>query len=450
MEAKDKSAAPRVPQSNMFLQQAWVSRLRWVAGSIVLAGGLAEWTWIHWYGTGLRIAVLGVVILLYNCVFVALSRRMPRLPRAALRESLNVLVWTQIVADLICLTLLTAWTGDYDSPVRALFVLHMVFASVLLDRLQAFGVALAAIGLVEGTLVAVGRTPTATQLAIGAGWDITLPATVFLASRLVESLRRQRRRLLRQNRRIRDMSDRLRRQQQLMIHQEKMIAMGQMAAGVAHEVANPLASMDGLLQLLERRPEKISAENMARLREQVARIAGIVRQLTDFSHPGGEWREANLNDIVDKALEVLRFDRRLKRVTIDKKLDPAMPPMHLQPAALEQVIINMALNAGDAMDGVESPRLEIRTLREEGGVVLAISDNGTGIPEAVRNRIFEPFFTTKPVGKGTGLGLSISYSLVQKHEGHIEVKSQPHTGTTFEIHLPNRAETAGKTASPIA
>jgi signal transduction histidine kinase len=218
-----------------------------------------------------------------------------------------------------------------------------------------------------------------------------------------------------------------------------MIAMGQMAAGVAHEVANPLASMDGLLQLLERRPDKATPENFARLREQIARITGIVRQLTDFAHPGaggGEWREASVNDVIAKALEVLRFDRRLKRATVNKELDPNVPAMRIQPAALEQVIINMSLNAADAMEGVEQPTLRVTTQLRDGEVVIAIADNGVGMPAEVRRRIFEPFFTTKPVGKGTGLGLSISYSLIRKHDGQIEVASTPNQGTTFEIRLP--------------
>jgi len=220
-----------------------------------------------------------------------------------------------------------------------------------------------------------------------------------------------------------------------------MVAMGQMAAGVAHEVANPLASMDGLLQLLERRPEKISLENMARLREQISRISQIVRQLTTFAHPQeGNWQITGLNDVVTRALDVLHFDPRFKKVTIDKELAPDLPPIRMLPSAIEQVLINMAINAADAMDSVASPRLLIRTRLVEDGngrnALLEIQDNGHGIAPHVRDRIFEPFFTTKPVGKGTGLGLSISYSLVRKHGGEISLTSSPGRGTSFIIQLP--------------
>ncbi|HUO09464.1 MAG TPA: ATP-binding protein [Phycisphaerae bacterium] len=423
--------------SNLFLQQAWVMRLRWLAGSLVVIGGLVEHFWLHWYHTGLRIALLGAAILSYNLLLRCISHRLARQSHNLPRNSMHALVWFQILADLVCLTLLTAWTGDYDSPLRGLFVCHMVFASLLFDRFRAFGIALVAIGMVEGTLLLfAGHAPSRVEVAIGTGWDLTLLALVYLTSRVAQSLRFQRRRLILQNKRIRKMSNRLQRQQQLMIQQEKMIAMGQMAAGVAHEVANPLASMDGLLQLLERRPEKVSPDNIARLRQQIARVTAIVRQLTDFAHPGGDWEDASVNDVVTKALAVLRFDRRLKHATIETHLDPAVPVMRIQPAALEQVVINMAINAADAMDGLPSPRLEIRTILSGDEIILTLSDNGIGIPPDIRDRIFEPFFTTKPVGKGTGLGLSISYSLIQKHEGRITVDSTPNQGTTFQIHLP--------------
>jgi len=149
---------------------------------------------------------------------------------------------------------------------------------------------------------------------------------------------------------------------------------------------------------------------------------------------------ASLNEVVTKALDVLRFDRRLKAVAVEKSLDARIPMLRIQPAALEQVIINMVLNATDAMDGVAHPTLKVTTALEGGQVLLAIADNGVGMVPEIRHRIFEPFFTTKPVGKGTGLGLSISYSLVRKHEGHIEVTSTPNQGTTFLIYLPIASE----------
>jgi C4-dicarboxylate-specific signal transduction histidine kinase len=270
-------------------------------------------------------------------------------------------------------------------------------------------------------------------------------ATVYLASRVARDLRQQRQRLARQNARIRRMDARLRRQQQALVQHEKMFALGQMAAGVAHEVTNPLASMDGLMQLLERKPERATPENLARLRGQIARISQIVRQLTTFARPdaadaemndAAEWREENLNAVVTRALEVLRFDGRLMKMEVQQHLDARILPVRMQPAALEQVLINLVLNAADAMETTAAPKLTVKTEAGQQWMEMIVADNGQGMNDEVRSRIFEPFFTTKPVGKGTGLGLSISYSLVKKHGGEIAVESAPGQGTSFRIRLP--------------
>lgn len=437
-----KSPRPNRAPPHLLHQLRWIISLRWIAAAAVIIGAAADHLFLQWYApSDTLIASLGLIILAYNLAFYSLLNSRFITNHPALKTRLYSFAWTQILVDLAALTALVTLTGNYQSPVRGFFVFHMVFASLLLPRLMAYAAALLAIVMVEGTLTATtgggGQSVDPAQRALGLGWDLTLVTTVFLASVITQHLRRQRRRLSRQNRRIRAMSQRLRQHQQAMVQQEKMFAMGQLAAGVAHEVSNPLASMDGLLQLLERRPEKITPENLLRLREQIARINQIVRQLTAFAHPGESvWQEANLNEIVARALEVLRFDNRLKPITIEKSLDGRMPRMRLQPSALEQVIINLVINAADAMEQARLAKLSVSTHVSPGEVKLLISDTGCGIPSDVMARIFDPFFTTKPVGKGTGLGLSISYSLVRKHGGDISVDSSPGKGSTFTIRLP--------------
>ncbi len=354
---------PQPWQSPLFLQQYWFIRLRWLAGVAVLAGGLINWRWLGVYprDDGVIVAA-GAGILAYNLALWELARR----GRDALwtRWKLYALAWTQILLDLACLTALTAWTGGYRSPLLGFYVFHMVFASLLLPRFVAFAVAGVAIGMVEVALGVVDQWPRDRASQVEAvAWGLTLVATVYLAGHITESLRNQRRRLVRQNRRIRAMTKRLRRQQLAMVQQEKLAAMGQMAAGVAHEVANPLASLDGLLQLMERKPDKITPDGLARLREQVARINLIVRQMTAFAHPGEEqWQRGNVNDVVTRALEVIRFDRRLKRVTVRRELMETIPDITMLPAALEQVVVNLVVNAlecdggggGSATEGADS------------------------------------------------------------------------------------------------
>ena len=430
-------------QPPLFLQQVWFVRLRWVAGVGVLCGGLAQRVWLQWYETGVGIAIIGAVILAYNGgLWLLLRERSQRRQR----RQLQGLAWLQIFADLTCLTCLTLWTGGAESPLLGLYALHMVFAALLLPREMAFAVAAVAIGMVVAGLAIAGQVPSgAAGMARVVGWALALLATVYVAGHITRDLRDQRRRLQRQNRRITAMTGRLRQQHQALVQQEKMVAMGHMAAGVAHEVSNPLASMDGLLQLMERKPEKVSPENLLRLREQVARVNAIVRQLTTFSRPDpGAWQTADLNTVVKHALGVLAFDRRLKAVTVETQLAAGLPAFAMLPAAIEQVVVNLVINAVDAMEKAEAPRLVVRTgakvegsgARGQGSVFVEVVDNGEGISEENRDRIFEPFFTTKPVGKGTGLGLSISYSLVKKHGGEITVASTPTKGTTFTVSLP--------------
>ena len=163
----------------------------------------------------------------------------------------------------------------------------------------------------------------------------------------------------------------------------------------------------------------------------------IVRQMTDFAHPGeGSWQVAPINDVVPMALDMLRYDTRMARVKVILHLDPTTGSARMMMQSIAQVIINLVVNALDAMERTAEPQLTLRTRRAGTWCVIEVSDNGEGIPQARLSRIFEPFFTTKPVGKGTGVGLSISYTLVARHSGRIEVRSRVGEGTTFEIRLP--------------
>jgi two-component system, LuxR family, sensor kinase FixL len=233
------------------------------------------------------------------------------------------------------------------------------------------------------------------------------------------------------------MNRELQRHQQALIQGEKMVAMGQMAAGIVHEIGNPLASMDSLLQLVQRHPERLGEETIHSLREQVGRIHRIVRQLTDFAHPNeSAWEARKLVDLIQSTLEMMRFDRRLKGVRIERQLGEDVGEVRVMPHAFQQVLVNMIVNAVDAMSGVEQPLLILRTVRQGGSCIVEIQDNGHGIAAEHLPHVFEPFFTTKPIGRGTGLGLSISYSLIQRHGGTCEVESRLGVGTTFRILLP--------------
>lgn len=346
-----------------------------------------------------------------------------------------------LLLDFAALSLLVQWTGGVRSPVAGFFVFHMVFASILLPRRMAYSAAAAAMAILAAVLMLSGNVPrTTSDRLLAASMALTLLAVVYLASRITRALRRKHRDLVRQHRRVRKMSRQMRRQERALMQHEKMVALGQMAAGVTHEIANPLASMDSLLQLAQRRPERVKPDLVEKLREQVSRIQQIIQQMRSFAHPDDAARQlVPVNEVVEQALNMLRFDARMKRTRVDRQFDPAAGDVPALPQALQQVLVNLIVNALDAMAEVEQPVLTIRTQRRDGHCTIEVTDNGHGVrPEHMR-RLFEPFFTTKPVGKGTGLGLSISYSLIQRQGGHLSARSEVGQGTTFVIRLRTEA-----------
>jgi C4-dicarboxylate-specific signal transduction histidine kinase len=266
---------------------------------------------------------------------------------------------------------------------------------------------------------------------------LILLLVVFLTNRITRSMRAQHRRLQKQNRQVREMSRQVRRQHRAMIQHEKMVALGQMAAGVTHEIANPLASMDSVLQLAQRKPDKLRPDFIATLREQVSRINQIILQMKTFAHPTDTQLQLTpLNEIVEQALEMVRFDKRIRNVSIKRHLSPDVGLVRVMPQATQQVLVNLMINSLDAMADAAYPTLTLSTERVDGDCVITVTDNGQGIRPEHMSRLFEPFFTTKPVAKGTGLGLSISYSLVRKQGGQITAVSETGKGTTFAIRLP--------------
>jgi len=416
----------------LYRQLCWFITLRWIVVLALALGATLEWRFAWFGGIAGRLASVGIVILLYN---FAISRVLPRLAKP---RRLRALATAQILLDIVALAALVLWTGGIRSPLIAFFVFHMVFASLLLPRAAAYAIAAASCVILAVGLALAGEFPARRpELLFLLGIVVTQALTVTLTNRITRDLRAQRRRLIRQNRRIKAMSRQLREQQQALVQHEKMVAMGRMAAGVAHEIANPLACIDSLLQLAQRRPERMNgAETVEKLRDQVRRINQIIQQMKAFAHPTEVVAEAMpLNDVVEQALAMVRFDARLKKTDVRRELDQSAGVVRMSPHALQQVLINLIINALDAMSATETPVLTLRTQRRDGWCAVEVIDNGHGIDAQHMPRLFEPFFTTKPVGKGTGLGLSISYSLMQQQGGSISVRSCPGEGTAFTLRL---------------
>jgi len=260
-----------------------------------------------------------------------------------------------------------------------------------------------------------------------------------------------------------------------LVQSEKLASLGQLTAGIAHELNNPInfisvnstvlqeGAQDVLtlldayentifnhkhlidtshieqvkanVQWLELRNETMNA--LADLHQGVNRVTEIVKGLQYFSHANmSENEEFDVNESISSSLIILKSKIKAEGIEIKLDLNAETSLIIGFPGQLSQVIINLVINAIDAMEALLIKQLHIQTYNQDSCVIIQVSDTGTGIPEHIRNRIFDPFFTTKPIGKGTGLGLSISYGIIEKHKGTIRVEEGHPQGSIFTIKLP--------------
>lgn len=236
---------------------------------------------------------------------------------------------------------------------------------------------------------------------------------------------------------LRDLTD-IKLQEEQIQRSERLATIGHMAAGVAHEVGNPLASISSLVQLVQRKSDdEFVQQQLKKVRDHIQRITKIVRDLVDFSRPAGaDASPTQVNDIIESAIGLLKHDARCRDVAFELDLQSSLPKIYCIPDKIHQVLVNMLLNAVDAMNGISEPRVVICTGRQNGSIYIRIEDNGKGIPEDERDKIFQPFYTTKEVGEGTGLGLSVSHGIISKLGGSINLDSEVGQGSTFTINLP--------------
>jgi len=282
--------------------------------------------------------------------------------------------------------------------------------------------------------------------------------------------------LLERNTQIEEANRKLADAQNQLIQQEKMASLGQLAAGVAHEINNPIGFINSNLSMLDKYAERIFrilnlfdtiadsltdpalGSEIARIkqetryaslksnitsvieesREGVDRVKRIVQDLKDFSRVDeAEWQWANLHDGIDSTLNIAWNEIKYK-ATVHKEYGN-IPLVECVPFQINQVVMNLLVNAAQAIK--DSGEIFIRTRQSNNNVIIEIQDTGSGIPPNIISKIFDPFFTTKEVGKGTGLGLSLSYGIINKHGGDLKVTSIVGQGTTFTITLPIQQET---------
>ena len=233
---------------------------------------------------------------------------------------------------------------------------------------------------------------------------------------------------------LKEVIDDIKAAQENLVRTEKLYAIGEFSAGVAHEIRNPLSSIKMLLQALEQKKQAPSSKNFAIIQGEIDRIDRIITGFLAFTRPEKTEKIAvNINDVLEEVITITRPMMEQSVIKLNKQFSPDLPAIKGNNDSLKQVFINIVLNAIQAMDE-EGGTLRIETSAVNGCVSTIIKDTGVGIPGKNINNIFNPFFTTK--NEGTGMGLALTYTIVNNHSGNIDIKSTPKIGTAVTVELP--------------
>jgi PAS domain S-box-containing protein len=231
---------------------------------------------------------------------------------------------------------------------------------------------------------------------------------------------------------------------QMLMQSEKMAGLGRLAAGVAHEINNP---MSGIMLYANLVQEELGLDHpltsdLQTIINEAERCKVIVADLLEFSHQTTyEMEQVDLNDVIRKTLTILQHQPLFQNIDLTLELNPELPPIYGNAIRLNQVVMNIIINGVQAMEGNGKMRITSRTRANRDISEITIQDSGPGIDHEHLEKIFDPFFTTKATGEGTGLGLSVSYAIVKEHKGSIRVTSTPEAGTTFTLRFPVVMET---------
>jgi len=280
----------------------------------------------------------------------------------------------------------------------------------------------------------------AMALFLGIVWILVLRAVRYWRDKLHEKTKALNDLNKTLDEKVRQRTEELELSKKMLLQSEKMAAVGQLAAGISHEINNPMGVILGFSQAVVSRlppgdPLELPLKSIER---EALRCKRLIQELLTFSRSGKSEKEnIDINKAINEAMTLVLAQTRVKEIEIIKELAVNLPEVAANFNQIQQVVVNLATNAIDALSS--GGKLIIRTYaipNEKKWVFLEVRDTGRGIPIEIQSRIFEPFFTTKEVGKGTGLGLSLVYEIVQKHGGQIKLESIPDKGTLFLISLP--------------
>lgn len=421
-------------------QVAWFNRLRvGAAAGVFWLTALAAHA-LDIIEDPIPLYLLGALIAAVDVAYIACFRWLGRGGQLRVRRHVDL----QIGVDLLILSALLHFSGGVGNPLVLFYTLHSSIAALLLSVRAAVVVASVSFGLVCGLAFGermgwIGHHPLGLGLmdvrtCDGLGLLLFLFAFALLQSFSIYFISTVLERLGRQEAELDDLSGQL-------AHSEKLASIGTLAAGVSHEINNPIGVIRSKAQILRYRiddgddPGELRRE-LEVIEKHTDRIAAITDGLLAFAKEAPfELVRLDLNAIVREALDLVVVPFRSADVGLRAIYCEPVPWILGSQNHLLQVLVNVVLNARDASP--QGGEVVVETLVEPEWAGVRIADGGEGIPEALLDKIFDPFFTTKDVGKGTGLGLAISHGIVERHSGHIEVESQPGAGSVFTILVPS-------------
>jgi len=462
--------------------------LRWLAIAGVLVATLVASQVFHIGFPVVAVYSVCGFMVLYNLLFFFQARSLSKEKTGRIIERAISYSNVHIIFDLAALAVLLHFTGGIENPFIFYFVFHAIIASILLSHRATYSLATSALAIV---VLLVGleyagwiphynlkgfADPTLYQkgnyvLAVLITLATILYGATYMTTAISGELRKRQRQVVELGnqllerkteevtrekemqeklstayRELSESHEQLKQSQEQLIQAEKLTSLGQLAASIAHEINNPLAGVLVYTQLLAKKirgegiPREQSLEYLSKMETELMRSSRLVRNLLDFARQSPPaFRPVNLNDVINRALDLVVHSAELQHVQIIKELDASLPTVMADFDQLTQVSTNMILNAVQAMP--EGGKLVLGTSVTDGNLRMDFQDTGHGITPENMRKLFTPFFTTKPEVKGVGLGLAISYGIIQRHQGRIEVQSKEREGTTFSIFIPRNAAT---------